>query len=32
MIPAVGQLCAQGIYNNYMSNNKEKYDSDTEQR
>lgn len=32
MMPVVGQLCAQDIYNNYMSNKKEKDGSYTEQR
>jgi hypothetical protein len=32
MMPVVGQLCAQEIYNNYMSNKKEKDGSYTEQR
>lgn len=31
-MPAVGQLCAQDIYNNYMSNKKEKGGSYTEKR
>lgn len=31
-MPAVGQLCTADIYNNYMSNKKEKDGSYTEQR